>query len=267
MTNKVENPLWKRNLALLACLAIAAILICPFIGIVPISLSSAVTQNLSQTESQILWQVRVPRVVLGFLCGAALSLCGVIFQAIFRNLLATPFTLGVSSGASLGASLAIRFGLTFTILSIDPITLFAAIGALGTVGLIALLTRTRALLTPATVLLTGVTLNFFFSSVIVFIQYISDFAEVFRITRWLMGSLGPVDPTLLIALCICVVGALLFSFFNSRSLDLISLSDEFATLQGVNIGKARWQFIVIASIVVALVVSAGGIIGFVGIVI
>ena len=141
-------------------------------------------------DAIIFWQIRVPRVLLSLLAGAGLSLGGVVFQALFRNPLATPFTLGVASGASLGVTIAIVTGIHFSLLGLSGTSLAALSGAILSIALVYGIARASGKLSPTTMLLGGVAISFFFSSLILLLQYLSDAGSSFRILHWLMGDIS-----------------------------------------------------------------------------
>ena len=174
-------------------LAIATCLLAPLIGTTPISLTRALDPSVpleANVDAQIFFVARLPRVLAGALVGSTLASAGVIFQAMLRNPLATPFTLGVSAGASLGAMLVIIFGGTLMLgpLSTVPAASFAGAAA-ATAVVYWLATRQGHAISTSVLLLAGVTLNSFLSAIIMFVQYFADFAQVYRATRWLMGDL------------------------------------------------------------------------------
>jgi iron complex transport system permease protein len=144
----------------------------PFVGAGVISPWGALTGSLGETVSAILWQVRLPRVLLSFLAGAGLAVSGMAFQALFRNPLATPFTLGVSSGASLGAAAYIVLGVVLSLPGLPGASAAAFVGAVFAIAIVYGLTRVKRGFSTATMLLAGVALNFFFSSLILFMQYV-----------------------------------------------------------------------------------------------
>ncbi len=176
-------------LFVLALLAVLALAVGPLIGMRTIPLDAVMHSSSWSKESEIFWRLRVPRVFVSFLGGIGLAVSGMSFQALFRNPLATPFTLGVSSGAALGAAAYIRFGLPAALLGIPGISLSAFIGAMFSILLVYGLTQLRSGFSTGTMLLAGVAISFFFSSVNLFIQYISDFTQTFHLIRWLMGGL------------------------------------------------------------------------------
>ena len=151
----------------------------PFWGMEHIPFARCGARRTTTPRSNILWKLRIPRVLMAFLAGTALSTSGMVFQAMFRNPLATPFTLGVSSGAALGAVVAIQFGWSFACLGLSSVSLSAFAGAVLSIGLVYLMTaRSRQGSSTATMLLAGVAICFFFSSLILFLQYMSDFTRV-----------------------------------------------------------------------------------------
>ena len=160
----------------------------------------------------------------GALVGAALATAGVVFQALLRNPLATPFTLGVSAGASLGAMLVIIFGVTFSAGPFSAVPLASFAGAAVATGIVYwLATPYRRAMSTAVLLLAGVTLNSFFSALIMFVQYVADFAQAYRAARWLMGDLdvGSFEPVVA-AVPLVVVAFAIFAVLPS-SLNVLSL--------------------------------------------
>ena len=152
----------------------AVLLIAPMIGDRGLSLRGVLSGG--STERDILVLVRLPRILFGALVGGALAVAGVLFQALLRNSLATPFTLGISSGSSLGAVIAIWLGLDVAFLGL-PVILFAFAGALLTVVLVFFIARSSGGLPTFTLLLAGVTLNFVFGALVLFFHYSSNFAQ------------------------------------------------------------------------------------------
>src|SRR5512138_565491 len=179
---------------LFALPSIAICLAAPALGSVHVSLLRALDWRIpfdQNLDAQILFVARLPRTLAGIAVGAALAAAGVVFQGLLRNPLATPFTLGVSAGSALGAMLAITFHWSFGALGFPAVPLASLAGSLFAVAIVyALATmRRRRALSTTVLLLAGVTLNAFFSALILFVQYFADFAETFRAVRWLMGDL------------------------------------------------------------------------------
>lgn len=215
-------------------------------------------------EARIFWSLRVPRVMLGFLAGAALSVGGLTFQALFRNALATPYTLGVSSGAALGATLAIRLGAVFSVLGIPAVSLAAFAGALLAVALVYGLARARLGCSANIMLLAGVAVNFSFASLILLVHYTSDAAASFNILRWLMGRLDTVGPDEALRLLPLVAVGGFVALALHRELNLMSVDEELAVSRGVDVDRYRAVLFVTTSVMIGGVVAACGPIGFVG---
>lgn len=250
-------------LVLLAAVCIPLAL--PLLGRPPFSLSRLFDPDfVASTGGQIFWQIRVPRVLLGYLVGAALAVSGMVFQAMFRNPLATPFTLGVSSGAALGAALAVKLGIVFAWLGFSGITICSFLGALLTVATIYLLASVKREFSTEFMLLSGVALSFFFSSAILFIQYLSDFAGSFQLVRWLMGDLNTVGYTRPVQLLVILVPCLLLVYLFTPDLNLLLAGEDLARTRGVDVVRARVVLFLVVSVLTGAVVSICGPIGFVG---
>jgi iron complex transport system permease protein len=245
-------------LLLLLILSLAALVVCPLLGMKFIPLSA------EGLEREILISLRVPRVLCAFAAGAMLSLSGMSFQALFRNPLATPFTLGISSGAALGAATFIRLGFAFTFLGIAGTSLAAFGGALLAVALVYGLTRLKGGFTTTTLLLAGIAISFFFSSLILLIQYVSGFEQSFRIVQWMMGSLTAADYGKLINLLVFLAGGGTLLLFLHREMNLLMVGEDIAVSRGVNVGRVKQLIFLAASLMVGGVVAVCGPIGFVG---
>lgn len=207
--------------------------------------------------------LRLPRVLLAFVCGGALSVTGLIFQSLFRNPLATPFTLGVSSGAALGAIVAIALGVTISTVPAAQ-TLISLIGAILTTGIIVALMKGGWGSDGSRLLLCGVMLSSCFSNLILLVQFLADISGLFEMSRWLIGGvpLLPLANTLFLGSAIAVTTLLLLT--RARELDLISVGGEFAHLRGVAVERTRREMFLLTSVLVAVVVSFAGPIGMVG---
>jgi iron complex transport system permease protein len=260
-------------MVVLANLAItlAVLLLAPTVGSTPISLSKVFDRSIAweaNVDAQIFFVARLPRVLSGALVGAALAAAGVVLQAMLRNPLATPFTLGVSAGGALGAMMAIALGLDLGLLGVSSVPIASFIGSLIAIGIVyGLATSQKRGLSTNVLLLAGVTLNSFFSALILFVQFIADFTQAFRAVRWLMGDLdvgsySPILAALPFLLCAFAVFAVL-----PRTLNLLTLGEDVAAARGVEVTTAqRWAFFS-ASLATGAAVSLGGPIGFVGIIV
>ncbi len=215
----------------------------------------------------IFWDLRLPRSSLAFLTGAVLSLCGMVFQSIFRNNLATPFTLGVASGASLGAALYIVFGLPIIISANLGIGFAAFLGAISITALVNFLGSRSRLFDTHSLLLAGVALSFIISSIIMAIQYSSEIHDSYQIMRWTMGGLDTVGFADTIQVLLVFIIGSIFILFHTEELNILSIGDELAMSRGLNIGKCRKKMFIITSIMVGGTVAITGPIGFIGMVV
>lgn len=253
----------RRNLVLIGVFAAVVLAVSPFIGIETIGPGTVFGGGDAAREA-IFWKIRVPRVLAGFLAGASLALSGLAFQAVFRNPLATPFTLGVSSGAAFGSALYLQAGIVATLAGLPGRSLSAFLGALLSIALVYGLTRVRKGYSTATMLIAGVAINFFFSSMILFMQYISDFTQTFRMVRWLMGGVETVQSTSLAVMAVFAAIGSAAIFFLVNELNLLMMGDDIAAGRGVDVGRTRKTVFFSASLLVGGVVSVCGPIAFVG---
>lgn len=251
-------------LALILAGAVVVLVAAPLVGPTPLPLAALLDPAGSDPSARILWQIRLPRVAAGFLGGSGLALGGAVFQAIFRNPLATPYILGVAAGASFGVAAAARLGLGLVVLGLGMQSWSALAGALIAVGIVWLVTRIRPEASTTTLLLAGVSLNFFFSSLILFLQYTASFTDSYRVLRWLMGGLGGVDAAAVVQMAPFVVLGLAVVLGHGRELDLFATGAELAASRGVDVARTRTVLFVATSIMVGGVVAACGPIGFVG---
>ncbi len=258
------GPGW--TIGALLGLAVLAVVWAPFWGMENIPFAALWGNTTDSTAAFILWNLRIPRVLMSFLAGVALATSGMVFQAMFRNPLATPFTLGVASGASLGAALCLLLGWTFSVLSVSGVTLCAFAGAVLSIVIVYALTSTgRQGSSTATMLLAGVAVSFFFSSLILFLQYISDPSRSFQMLRWVMGGLqnivGFQDVVNVFAF---VASGCLIVWYLLSDLNLLTTGEDFAFSRGVNVGHVKVLLFFSVSLMVGAVVAICGPIGFVG---
>lgn len=251
--------------------AAAVMLWAPTVGSTSISLAKAFDRSIpwqQNVDAQIFFVARLPRVLSGAMVGAALAAAGVVLQAMLRNPLATPFTLGVSAGGALGAMLAIALGLDVGMMGVSSIPIASFAGALVAIAIVYWLASSQKRgLSTNVLLLAGVTLNSFFSALILFVQYIADFTQSFRTLRWLMGDLdvGSYSP-ILAALPFMLLAFGVFAVLP-RSLNLLTLGDDVAAARGVEVVRAQRLAFLSASLATGAAVSLGGPIGFIGIVV
>jgi iron complex transport system permease protein len=246
----------KLKFTILILLCLSALIVFPMIG------STDVLHDPMGRE--ILMKLRIPRVLTAFLAGIALASSGMIFQALFRNPLATPDTLGVSGGAALGAVIWMHFGAPLFFIGVSGTSLAGFFGALGTVLLVYGLVRARNGFSTATLLLAGVAVNLFFSSLILLMQYLSDPGETFRMIRWLMGGFSVVGFTTPINLAIFTAIGLVIAALLTREMNLLLTGEELAGARGVNVNRTKKMLFFSASLMTGAAVAFCGPIAFVG---
>jgi iron complex transport system permease protein len=254
-----------------AIAALAACGVAPLVGSTPLDVRRALDPAIpfaDNVDAQILFVARLPRTLAGALVGSALASSGVVLQALLRNPLATPFTLGVSAGAALGAMLALTFLPPLAAFGVSTVPAASFAGALGAVAIVYALARARGRgLSTDVLLLAGVTLNAFFSALILFVQYMADHAETLRTVRWLMGDLDVSGYGPILASLPLVAASFLAFAWLMRALNLLALGPEAAMTRGVNVHAAQRLAFFASSVATGAAVSLGGPVGFVGIVV
>ena len=270
---------WAATLLALAGIAVLTLLVCLQFGAESIGLR-ATLQILGEAirhgqagidgagaTGVILIQVRLPRILLGFLVGASLATVGGALQALLRNPLADPYVLGISSGAALGASLAVLLGLEAGGWGLSVLPLCAFAGALLSIFLVYRIAASGGRLPIHTLLLAGVILNAIFSALIMFATSMMTPAKSFGMMAWLMGSLTGLDYAGLLWLSLYAAVGLIILFRLAETLNLMTLGEESARSLGVEVDRVRKMLFVIAALLTGAVVSVSGMIGFVGMVI
>ena len=219
--------------------------------------------GLSRDQYDILFQIRLPRILLAAAVGGSLATAGASYQALLRNPLAEPYLLGVSNGAAVGTMIAlVFFGANEWS---RPILAFA--GALLATLAVYQLARGRAGATPERLILAGVIVTTFLSSVIVFVTTLMDATRIRSFTFWLLGDLSGTTKTLLpVAIVIAVVGVVALTL-HARALNLLMLGERDAFDLGVEVGRVRIVVFVVASLLVGSSVAASGSVGYVGLVV
>lgn len=219
--------------------------------------------GLERDQFDILFQIRLPRILLAAAVGGSLATAGASYQALLRNPLAEPYLLGVSNGAAVGTMIAlVFFGANEWS---RPVLAFA--GALIATFAVYQLARGRAGATPERLILAGVIVTTFLSSVIVFVTTLMDATRIRSFTFWLLGDLSGTTKTLLpVAIGIAVLGTIALTL-NARSLNLLMLGERDAFDLGVEVGRVRMVVFVVASLLVGSSVAASGSVGYVGLVV
>ncbi|MFH0982132.1 MAG: iron ABC transporter permease [Planctomycetota bacterium] len=251
-------------------LLVALLLISPGIGPHRIGVVQAwqawLEGRTDSIEYGIAFQLRLPRTFKALIAGVTLALCGTVFQTLFRNPLATPYTLGIASGGSLGALMAFKLGYVGVWAGLSAVQLFAFAGALAVVAVVFVLARSSMKLNQHALLLAGVTIGFFCSAMMMFVTYLADVSDTFRIVRWMMGSLDAVGTPsasvwFVLVPCWCML------LLQARALGQFELGEEIAASRGVHSGRLQLVCILVASLATAMVVSMCGPIGFVGLIV
>ena len=256
---------------LFGLVTLTVLLVAPTLGSTAISLARVFDPTIPwdrNVDAQIFFVARLPRVLAGALVGAALAAAGVVLQALLRNPLATPFTLGVSASAAFGAMVAIAFNLDVSVFGTAAVSTATFIGALvGTAIVYLLATRVNKALSTNVLLLAGVTLNTFFSALITFVQYLIDFADWYRTARWLLGNLD-VSSFAPLAAALPLIGVSFLMFATlPRALNLLTIGEDVAAARGVDVGRAQRVAFLSASFATGAAISLSGPIGFIGIVV
>ncbi len=233
-----------------------------FIGQANLDISKIFIDNTP--EKMIFFDLRIPRTLLAFFSGAILALSGLIFQTIFKNVLTTPYTLGVASGATLFASLAIKLELSFIIWGISAVSLFGFLGSIFSIFILLLFAKS---LHNNALLLLGISMSLFYSALQMLVYYTSDLMQSFKIMRFMMGSLDIAGYENLITLGVSATILLFISSFYKKELGILSINDEEAFLRGVNVKKINMILLLGVSFAIGVCVSITGPIGFVGLVI
>jgi iron complex transport system permease protein len=252
-----------------AVLAAAALLSLSF-GTADISIGETLgilfsADKASDAHQYIIMHVRVPRIITSLLVGMALAVSGVVFQALFRNPMAEPFILGVSSGAAFGVALGSFLGAFVLIPGIWGVPVFAFAGAVGASFVIYLLSgRMRS--STVTLLLSGVAMNFFLSSLMSLLMFFNrDHLE--SIVYWSMGSFSSASwDKLTVAAPLLAAGLLLIPRYV-REMDLLLLGEQSAKAAGLSVKNTRIKLLILATLLTSLAVAVSGVIGFVGLII
>lgn len=220
---------------------------------------------LASADRAIVWDLRVPRIILGILIGGGLAVSGAAFQGLFRNPLADPFIVGASGGAALGATLAIVLGATWSGAGLGPVSLAAFVGALGAVALVYGIAQVGGSAPVIALVLAGSALSTLLSAIVSLLMLISD-QGLHATYAWLLGGLAGRSWSQLVASWpYLVVGSATLWLF-ARPLDALSCGDETAQSLGLSLPQARGAIVLLATLITAAAVAAGGIIGFVGLI-
>jgi iron complex transport system permease protein len=258
MARKLKKTEAKIALAVLAVFLILAIFLSLLLGSVFISPGQLL-------RSEILWQIRFPRVVLAALIGLLLSISGVILQGILRNPLADPYILGISAGGAVGAAVSIGLGAQFVVLGMSSVPATAFVFSLVAVFVVYKLSQVAGRTTPETLILSGVALSAFCAAILSLIIIITGSLQ--SIYFWLLGSLSSASWQNVITVLPYALVGIGAAYFFSKELNALLLGEEMAVTLGVDVENTRLILIGAASLMAAAAVSVSGLIGFVGLVV
>ncbi|MCL2711956.1 MAG: iron ABC transporter permease [Methanomassiliicoccaceae archaeon] len=268
--NEIRKKMFRKNMivaTVTTIVLILALILSLSVGPVKLSLADVFASLIGKgSENYIIQNVRLPRILCCVLVGAALSVSGLAMQGLFRNPMASPSVIGVSSGAAFGASLAMGFGvgLTFGMYAVPAMSF---VFCFGTMFLVYILARTSGGTSVTMLLLAGIAVGAFFNGMVSVVQYIVDESTLPGIVYWLMGNVADCRwPEFRLAL-IPVIAGMIIIWMRAKELNLISLGEEQAENLGVNVDQTRILLLIGSSLAVAGAVSISGIIGFVGLII
>ena len=257
----------KSRLAILIFFTLVVAALAPAFGRVQIDYGQAVSDLLAgrDTAAARVLQLRLPRVLLGLLAGGSLAVVGASFQTLLRNSLATPYTLGVSFAAALGAFLALSLpALQFRLGPFSSVTILALAFAGAQVLSLDRIAQRRREMSTHELLLAGVTLNFVFAAAIMLVRFLADPLRLRAMDRWMMGGLQVAGFGELQFLPWFLVPALAVLFVRARALDQIAVGEEMARARGVAVDRVQRSVLLAGSAAVATLVAITGPIGFVG---
>ena len=265
--SKISSPLrvrLVRTVVLGVLLLVASVALGLAVGRQHVDFSHLLADPFART---LFFSLRLPRVLMAVLIGASLSVTGAALQALFRNPLADPFTLGVSGGGALGASIAIALGWSVRMLGVPLVFLASFAGAMAAVALVKAIARTGAVTIPGALLLSGVVVNLVSSAAVLAIQYVVDPNSALQILRWMVGSLDVVGLSTIWQMLALLAPAWLALLLLSRPLHLLAIDEDTAATLGVNVRRCETAVHILCSFLVGVTVANGGAIGFVGLIV
>jgi iron complex transport system permease protein len=236
----------------------------PFVGAVDLNVKEIL--DFGTLSSSIFFDIRLPRLLFAFSAGAILALSGLLFQTLFRNALMTPYTLGISSGAVLGAGIAIKLGLGSLVFGITAVNLFGFLGAAFTVALLLYLSKFLKNAQHESILLLGIALSLFYTSALMIIFYLGNAVQNDMLIRFTMGSLSVIGWQSPVVMGFIAVVLTAVIYMHRFELQLLGISDESAKLKGLNTKRTTYMLLGISSFAIGTLVSISGPIGFVGLI-
>lgn len=261
-------------LLILMCIALAAVSVAALtMGPAHISVGQTVAilrdgpkgspeASYSTAQQQIIWNLRLPRILTAIVAGMVLAVSGMVYQAIFRNPMADPYVLGISSGAGFGVALAAFLGILGGATGVWQVPTAAFIGSAGSALLILMLSG-GVRRSPVTLLLTGVALNFLLSALMTLFMYL-DRAQLHSIMQWTLGSFSTASWSKLSIMTASAAMGIIPLFFLTRELDILLLDEASALSVGVSVRSVRLILLILSTLATSVTVAFCGIIGFVG---
>ncbi|MEM4576075.1 MAG: iron chelate uptake ABC transporter family permease subunit [Candidatus Nezhaarchaeales archaeon] len=221
------------------------------------------SMNVDPLYEQIIWTIRLPRVLMGCMVGAALSLAGALLQGIFRNPMADPYVIGVSSGAALGASIAIVLGFGFTIFGSAAISSMAFIFAMTSLIIVYSLSRVGGKVPVMTLLLSGIAVGILFSAITSFLSlFVGE--KLANVYFWLLGNLSKSEWNHVVVSAPVLISCSVVAMLYARDLNLMSMGEDTAISLGIDVENTKLVLITISSLMTSIAVSFTGMIAFVG---
>lgn len=233
---------------------------------VPMVSNTVGVSGFSEIERLIIIQIRLPRIFAGILVGASLATSGTVFQGIFRNPMADPYILGVSSGAALGAALAIVLGVGFTFFGIETVPIMASIGAVAATVTVYNIARVGSRTPVVTLLLSGIAVSIFLSAIVSMLQVVAGW-ELHRLVFWLMGGFSYVKWKDVWAILPLICTGIPLTYLFARDLNIVALGEEEAQHLGVDVERSKKILVALGSLLTASAVSISGLVGFVGLIV
>ncbi|GJM16619.1 MAG: ABC transporter permease [Thermodesulfobacteriota bacterium] len=261
-----SNRKFAISITILFILWIITVFIALFSGTYNIGPLDAIS-NADELSKTIFLEIRIPRILMATIAGGTLAIAGAALQALFRNPLASPFTLGISGGASLGALLAIRSGLAVGILGFSMVSISAFVFSILTMLFVYSISKVGGVVATGRLLLAGVVANFLYAAVVMFIQFFSSFTESLQTMRWIMGSLDVVGFDTVWKTLIFVIPGCAILLSLTKEMNLFGLGDDVAASLGVNVRRMEKKIYFATSLAAGAVIAVTGPIGFVGLII
>ena len=255
--------LW-RALVLLTALLLVVTALSLWAGGQTIDFAALRSDPMART---LFFRLRLPRVIMAALIGSSLAVAGAALQALFRNPLAEPATLGVSGGGAVGASIAIALGWGSRISGVPLVFIAGFAGAMIAVLLVHRIARSGNLLLPGALLLAGVVVNLIASAAVLAIQYVTDSSRALQILRWIIGSLEVIGFDTIWRMLLFLAPSWIALLVFSRELHLLAMGEDTAGALGVNVERSETAVHLICSVLVGVTVAVGGAIGFVGLIV